>query len=109
GLTRVLVTTFQSVSGAGEKGKAALQHELAGERMEDTPFTRLIAGNAVPQIGGFDSGGTTVEERKMVNETRKILGHPELRVTATCVRVPVEVGHSVQLMVETERRLPLEE
>lgn len=108
GLSRVVVTTFQSVSGAGEQGREALRGELAGEGDGRSPFSRPIAGNAVPQIGDFDGEGWTGEERKMINETRKILALPRLRVAATCVRVPVEVGHSVQAMVETEEEVGVE-
>jgi aspartate-semialdehyde dehydrogenase len=117
GLTRVIATTFQSVSGAGETGREALRREVSGEGLmasklgapvEGSPFTRRIAGNVVPQIGDFDDEGWTGEERKMMAETRKILGLPDLAVTATCVRVPVEVGHSVQVTVETEKELTLD-
>ena len=105
GLRRVVMTTFQSVSGAGEKGKRTLDQELASAEAPETPFSRRIAGNAIPHIGPFDEAGWTEEERKMVNETRKILGVPELLVAATCVRVPVAVGHSVEVMVELDRTL----
>jgi aspartate-semialdehyde dehydrogenase len=106
GLGRVVVTTYQSVSGAGETGLAALRSELSGGGSDgESPFTRRIAGNAVPQIGAFDAEGWSVEERKMMGETRRILDLPRLPVAATCVRVPVEVGHSVQVLVETERDL----
>ena len=108
GLTRVVATTYQSVSGAGETGREALTRELAGGEGQ-SPFTRRIAGNVIPQIGPFDGEGWTEEERKMINETRKILGLPDLAVAATCVRVPVEVGHSVQVAVETERELSVDE
>ena len=117
GLTRVIATTFQSASGAGETGREALRRELTGEGLqavklgapvEGSPFTRRIAGNVVPQIGDFDDEGWTGEERKMIGETRKILDLPELPVAATCVRVPVDVGHSVQVTVETERELTLD-
>ncbi|HET7233881.1 MAG TPA: aspartate-semialdehyde dehydrogenase [Longimicrobium sp.] len=117
GLRRVIATTYQSVSGAGETGREALRRELTGEGLtaaklgapvEGSPFTRRIAGNVVPQIGDFDDEGWTGEERKMTNETRKILGIPGLPVVATCVRVPVEVGHSVQVTVETEKELTLD-
>jgi aspartate-semialdehyde dehydrogenase len=117
GLTRVVATTFQSVSGAGETGREALRREQAGEGLqgvklgapvEGSPFTRRIAANVVPQIGDFDAQGWTGEERKMIQETRKILEMPELPVAATCVRVPVDVGHSVQVTVETERELTLD-
>jgi aspartate-semialdehyde dehydrogenase len=109
GLTRVVATTYQSVSGAGETGRAALRDELLGNRPEESPFARQISGNVIPQIGDLDADGWTGEEHKMINETRKILGLPDLAVAATCVRVPVEVGHSVQVMVETERELSPEE
>ncbi len=109
GLTRVVATTFQSVSGAGESGWETLRRELeGGERAEDSPFARPIAGNVVPQIGDFDEEGWSGEERKMMHETRKILSLPDLSIAATCVRVPVFVGHSIQVTVETERDLPLE-
>ena len=117
GLTRVVATTFQSVSGAGETGLDTLRRENAGEGLtlplvaqpvEGSPFKRRISGNVIPQIGDFDAEGWTGEERKMIDETRKILALPDLAVAATCVRVPVDVGHSVQLMVETERDLSVD-
>ncbi|HEV7586954.1 MAG TPA: aspartate-semialdehyde dehydrogenase [Longimicrobium sp.] len=117
GLVRVIATTYQSVSGAGETGREALRRELSGEGLqavklgapvEGSPFSRRIAGNVVPQIGDFDGEGWTGEERKMIGETRKILDLPDLPVAATCVRVPVDVGHSVQVTVETERELTLD-
>jgi aspartate-semialdehyde dehydrogenase len=109
GLARVVATTYQSVSGAGETGRSALRDELVGNRPEESPFARQISGNVIPQIGDFDADGWTGEERKMIDETRKILSLPDLPVAATCVRVPVEVGHSVQVMVETERELSVDE
>jgi len=105
GLTRVSLTTFQSVSGAGESGREALRRELSGEEPAGSPFTRRIAGDVLPQIGEFDAEGWSGEETKMRQETRKILDLPQLPVTATCVRVPVEVGHAVSVVVETERPL----
>jgi aspartate-semialdehyde dehydrogenase len=109
GLARVVATTFQSVSGAGETGRDALRAEILGRPAEGSPFSRVIAGNVVPQIGDFDGEGWTGEERKMMAETRKILRLPALPVAAACVRVPVDVGHAVQVMVETERDLGAEE
>ncbi len=114
GLTRVIATTFQSVSGAGETGREALRREAAGEGLkllrlgqpvEGSPFARRIAENVIPQIGDFDDEGWSGEERKMIAETRKIMDLPDLPVAATCVRVPVDVGHAVQVTVETEREL----
>jgi aspartate-semialdehyde dehydrogenase len=109
GLKRLVMTTFQSVSGAGETGNEALRRELAGEELEHSPFTRPIAGNAVPQIGDFDAEGWTAEERKMIHEPRKILSLPDLPVAPTCVRVPVALGHSVEVMVELEGDLSVED
>jgi aspartate-semialdehyde dehydrogenase len=109
GLARVVASSYQSVSGAGETGQAALRAENGGGAAESSPFARPIAGNVIPQIGDFDGEGWTGEERKMINETRKILSLPHLPVAATCVRVPVDVGHSVQVMAETERELSVDE
>lgn len=109
GLARVVASSYQSVSGAGETGSTALRTENGGGTAESSPFARPIAGNVIPQIGDFDGEGWTGEERKMINETRKILSLPDLPVAATCVRVPVDVGHSVQVMVETERALSVDE
>lgn len=105
GLARVSAVTFQSTSGAGQQGRDTLRAESAGEPAANSPFARPIAGNVVPQIGGFLQGGWTEEERKMTEETRKILELPRLAVAATCVRVPVDIGHAVQVMVETETDL----
>ncbi|HEX6886092.1 MAG TPA: aspartate-semialdehyde dehydrogenase [Planctomycetota bacterium] len=103
GLAHVAVTTLQAASGAGRE---ALE-ELAG-----TPrgvFPRPLAANVLPQCDRFVAPGTTAEEEKLVLETRKILGLPSLAVTATCVRVPVAVGHSASVLVETERLLAPED
>ena len=108
GLRRVVATTLQSCSGAGERGRDVLRCELGGAEQAGSPFARPIAGNALPQIGDFDAEGWTGEERKMRDESRKILDLPNLALAATCVRVPVDVGHSVQLMVETARELGME-
>jgi aspartate-semialdehyde dehydrogenase len=107
GLTRVVATTFQSVSGAGEGGREVMRREMMGGSVDESPFARTIHGNVVPQIGAFDADGWTAEERKMTNETRKILDLPDLPVAASCVRVPVDVGHAVQITVEVERELPV--
>ena len=105
GLRRVAATTFQSVSGAGNRGISTLRSELAGTPAEDSPFVAGIAGNVIPYIGPRLENGWNEEEVKVRDETRKIMGLPSLRVSATCVRVPVEVGHSVSAVVELERPL----
>ena len=103
GLKRVVVTTLQSVSGAGNKGIAALDAELAHGKADETPFVAPIAHNVLPYIGARAADGWNEEEEKVRLETRKILELPELPVAATCVRVPVRVGHSISATVETER------
>lgn len=114
GLVRVVASTYQSVSGAGQHGIDAYRAERAGDReasspFESSPFPGRIDGNVIPRIGPLLDSGWTQEEEKMRNETRKIMSAPELEVAATCVRVPVEVGHSLSVALETERRLSLEE
>jgi aspartate-semialdehyde dehydrogenase len=109
GLERVQVCTYQSVSGAGQRGVDAYRAELAGAPVEASPFPGPIAGNVIPRIGELGETGWTVEEEKMRAETRKILGLHRLPVTATCVRVPVEVGHAVAATVELGREVELRE
>ena len=98
GLERVVVSTYQSVSGAGQKGIDELeQQSRALFNMEETApkkFPHRIAFNLLPEIGPANANGYTEEEMKMVNETRKIMALPDLRVSATCVRVPVFYCHS---------------
>ncbi len=102
-LRRVVATTMQSVSGAGQKGIDALGAELEGRSTADSPFVTRIAGNLIPWIGPRSADGWNEEETKIRNETRKILDLPGLEVTATCVRVPVPIGHSISVVVELER------
>jgi aspartate-semialdehyde dehydrogenase len=109
GLTRVIATTFQSVSGAGNRGVETLRAELAGAAAPDSPFVDTIAGNVVPWIGARLDTGWSEEEEKVRYEARKILGLPGLEVAATCVRVPVEVGHSVAVTAELETALSAED
>ena len=104
-LRRVVVTTFQSVSGAGQNGITALRTELSGGTVAESPFVAPIAGNVIPWIGPRRDDGWNEEEEKIRSETRKILDLPELPVAATCVRVPVEVGHSLAAMVELTQPL----
>ena len=109
GLMRVLAATYQSVSGAGQKGIEALRAELRGESPTASPFPAPIAGNVIPWIGPRDAAGWNEEEDKLRNESRKILELPDLAVAATCVRVPVEVSHSIAATVELGRALTVPE
>ncbi len=109
-ITRVIISTYQAVSGAGAKAVDELHAQnaaLAAGTAITAPgpaFPVQIAANVIPQIGGFDDLGYTSEEMKLVHETRKILGEPTLKVTPiVCARVPVAIGHSEAVYVETER------
>jgi aspartate-semialdehyde dehydrogenase len=108
GLEHVTVSTYQSVSGTGQKAIDALHDEtraaLDGRPTGPTIYAAQIAFNVVPLAGSFaGDDGYTDEELKLVNETRKILELPDLRVSATCVRVPVVTSHSEAVWVETQR------
>jgi aspartate-semialdehyde dehydrogenase len=112
-IRRVVVSTYQSVSGAGQKGLHELQSQTAAHvRNEAMPapakFAHPIAFNCVPQIDDFLPNGYTKEEIKMVNETRKIMGDNTIDVCPTCVRVPVLYSHSESILVETERPITVE-
>lgn len=107
GLKRVVYSTYQAVSGAGQKGYMDLVNGLKGEAPQKFPHP--IAGNCLPHIDVFLDTGYTKEEQKMIDETRKILSLPELRVTATTVRVPVYHGHSESINVEFARPFELDE
>ena len=108
-IKRVVVSTYQSTSGAGRQAMEELSQQVAalfnGRELKMEKFPHQIAFNCIPQIDVFMDGGYTKEELKMINETRKILGEPSLPVTATTVRVPVFCGHSESLNVETEKKL----
>ena len=100
GIKRIVYSTYQSVSGAGLKGFNDLKQGIQG--IAPIKFLYPIAGNCLPHIDDFLPDGYTKEEAKMVNETRKILHAPEIKITATCVRVPVYYGHSESINVELE-------
>ncbi|HEX6782122.1 MAG TPA: aspartate-semialdehyde dehydrogenase [Solirubrobacterales bacterium] len=111
GIERLVISTYQAVSGTG---KGAIDELRAQARAVvggyDVPAAQIyphqIAFNALPQAGSFPDGDDhTDEERKLINETRKILGDAEIRVSATCIRVPVETGHSEAVNVETREPL----
>lgn len=107
GLRRVVASTYQSASGAGRRAMDELRDQaIKLLRFEDPPtkvFPRRLAFDVLPQIGDVMTSGDTSEEEKMLNESRKILDLPRLRVSATCVRVPTFIGHCVSLNVELER------
>jgi aspartate-semialdehyde dehydrogenase len=104
---RVVVSTYQAVSGAGLQGTTDLiegtRAHLAGADYQCRAFAHPIAFNAIPQIGSPKEDGYTSEELKMVRETRKILGDESIQINATCVRIPVANCHSESITVETER------
>ncbi len=111
-IKRVVVSTYQSVSGAGKDAMDELWNQTKGVFVTDTPepkkFTKQIAFNVIPHIDVFMDDGFTKEEWKMVVETKKILD-PKIKLTATCVRVPVFVGHSEAVNIEFERPVTAEE
>ncbi len=108
GIKRVIYTTFQAVSGAGVKGYADLEngmHAFAEGKSEYElkKFPHPIAGNVLPEIDVLLDNGYYKEEQKMIDETHKILHAPDMKVTATCVRVPVFYGHSESVNIEFEK------
>ncbi len=112
-IRRVVVSTYQSVSGAGKEGMDELWNQtkgmyVPGQEVEPSKFTKQIAFNVIPHIDVFMDSGETKEEWKMVAETKKIVD-PKIKVTATCVRVPVFVGHSEAINIEFEEPLDAEE
>ncbi len=109
GLKRVVYSTYQAVSGAGMKGYKDLENGLSSCEEPLLKFPHPIAGNCLPHIDVFLDNGYTKEEWKMVEETRKILSLPELRITATTVRVPVFHGHSESINVELEKPFAIED
>jgi aspartate-semialdehyde dehydrogenase len=114
GLRSVRVATYQAVSGAGRAGLEALEEEERAEFARrdpagESPFVAPIFRNVIPQVGSFDANGDSGEERKVVEESRKILGLSGLHVAATTVRVPVRFAHSEAIFVETERETSVAE
>lgn len=109
GIERVVVTTFQSVSGTGLEAMDELMHQsramLEGKEPERKVYPYRIAFNVLPQIESFLPNAYTTEEMKLVNETRKIMGDDTLRVTPTAIRVPILIGHSESVNVQTKRPL----
>jgi aspartate-semialdehyde dehydrogenase len=112
-IRRVVVSTYQSVSGAGKEAMEELSGQVRAlfnmREPEVKALPKRIAFNCLPQIDSFLPNGYTKEEMKMVNETRKILSDDSIRVTATTVRVPVFVGHSESVNIETEKAVTPDE
>ena len=110
-IKRVIVSTYQAVSGAGKEAMDELfdqtKNFLDKKNIESKNFTKQIAFNLIPHIDAFDKDGYTKEELKMTNETKKILDE-KIEVTATCVRVPVRTGHSESINIEFEKSYDLE-
>lgn len=110
-IERVVVSTYQAVSGAGKSGMDELFSQTKGSFVNDAPtiaqFTKQIAFNLIPHIDRFMEDGSTKEEWKMAVETRKILD-PDIKVLATCVRVPVFIGHSEAISIECRKPVDLE-
>lgn len=112
-ITSMVASTYQATSGAGAAGPLEMyeqsQQILDGrnEEIEPKVFQHQIAYNLIPQIGGFDEVGYSSEEMKLQNEGRKIMHLPELKVSCTCVRVPVERSHAISAVVVTEDKLDL--
>lgn len=112
-ITSMVASTYQATSGAGAAGPLEMyeqsQQILDGRNDEIEPkvFQHQIAYNLIPQIGGFDDVGYSSEEMKLQNEGRKIMHLPELKVSCTCVRVPVERSHAISAVVVTEDKLDL--
>lgn len=109
GLRRIVVATYQSVSGAGRSGLEALDFEIRNpkSKSQKTPFVNRIAGNVIPRIGDFAELGYSSEEWKMLRETRKILHDERIAVNATTVRVPVALGHAESVYFETSEKAAL--
>lgn len=112
GATRVIIATYQSVSGTGAEAVKELDAQVrafvGGTPIEKKIYPYQIAFNCIPQVDSFGADGYTGEETKMMQESRKIMGLPHLKVSATCVRVPVVQAHSIAISAEFERPVDLE-
>lgn len=112
-ITTMIASTYQAVSGAGAGGLVELESQVreyvAGGEIAVNQFQHQILFNLIPQIGSDSGNGFTTEEMKMQNEGRKILHLPEMKVTCTCVRVPVMRSHSISITVVTERKITVSE
>ena len=109
GIKRVIYSTYQAVSGSGVKGITDLKNGLEGKDEPLQAYAHPIAGNCLPHIDVFTENGYTKEEMKMINETHKILGDEDIKVTATTVRVPVFDSHSESINIELEKPFEMED
>jgi len=112
GLKSIIASTYQAVSGSGQAGMDELEQQgqsyVAGKEIEGSVYPRQILHNVIPHVDAFQENGYTKEELKMLNESRKILGQPDLNVTCTCVRVPVMRSHSVSITAVFEKPITVE-
>lgn len=106
-LKSIIASSYQAVSGSGAAGIAELDAQIealaTGGEIKKEVYPHQIASNVIPHVDVFQEGGYTKEEQKMLHESRKILGEPELKVTCTCVRVPVHRSHSVSISAQFEK------
>ncbi len=108
-IKRVVVSTYQAVTGAGKRGVDQLMAELKGEEVLKPKFPHKIAFNCIPHIDVFYDDGYSKEEHKIMKETKKIMGDETIKITATCVRVPVIGGHSEYVNIEFEKDFEVED
>lgn len=109
GIKRIIVSTYQAVSGSGYKAIEELKNQLQDETYPNKVYTRKIAGNCIPHIDEFNQNGFTKEELKMVYETHKILGDNSIEINPTTVRVPVFYGHSESIYLELMEEANIQE
>jgi len=103
GLRRIVVSTYQGVTGSGKKAVEQLQSERSGESASEPAYPHPIANNCLPHIDRFFDDGYTREEHKMIDETRKIMDLPQLLISPTCARIPVTGGHSESINIEFDK------
>ncbi|MCI6379301.1 MAG: aspartate-semialdehyde dehydrogenase [Faecalicoccus sp.] len=107
-IKRMIVSTYQAVSGAGVKGIQDLENQVKDPSIPSQAFPYPIAYNLIPQIGDFDENGISKEEWKLQNESRKILHDPDILVNCTCVRVPIMRSHSESITIECEKEVDVQ-
>lgn len=108
-IRRLVVSTYQSVSGSGKKAVSQLEDEIKNGKSDNPYYPHQIAFNCIPHIDNFNDDGYSIEEIKMIRETQKILDDDSIRITATTVRVPVVGGHSESVNLELEKEFAVED